>query len=41
MGTLLQERGLAGPVAGRANLTMPEVVASVHREYAAAGADIM
>lgn len=42
MGTLLQERGLKpGQSPEELNLTMPEVVASVHREYLAAGADII
>ena len=42
MGTLLQERGLkAGQSPEELNLTMPEVVASVHRDYVAAGADII
>jgi len=42
MGTLLQERGLKpGQSPEELNLTMPEVVASVHREYVAAGADII
>jgi 5-methyltetrahydrofolate--homocysteine methyltransferase len=42
MGTMLQERGLkAGACPEEMNLTAPEVVASVHREYADAGADII
>src|ERR1039457_3395612 len=42
MGTMLQERGLKpGQSPEELNLTMPEVVAGVHREYAAAGADII
>jgi len=42
MGTLLQERGLKpGQSPEELNLTMPEVVSSVHREYLAAGADII
>ena len=42
MGTMLQERGLkAGQSPEELNLTMPEVVAAVHREYVAAGADII
>ncbi len=42
MGTMLQERGLRpGQSPEELNLTMPEVVASVHREYVAAGADII
>jgi len=42
MGTMLQERGLKpGQSPEELNLTMPEVVASVHRDYIAAGADII
>ena len=42
MGTLLQERGLKpGQSPEELNLTMPEVVASVHRDYVQAGADII
>jgi len=42
MGTMLQERGLkAGGCPEEMNLTAPEVVEAVHREYAAAGADII
>lgn len=42
MGTLLQERGLApGGCPEDMNLRAPEVVAGIHREYAAAGADII
>lgn len=42
MGTMLQERGLkAGACPEEMNLTAPEVVESVHREYADAGADII
>lgn len=42
MGTMLQERGLKpGQSPEELNLTMPEVVASVHREYINAGADII
>ncbi|HEU0265622.1 MAG TPA: homocysteine S-methyltransferase family protein [Geobacterales bacterium] len=42
MGTMLQERGLKpGQSPEELNLTMPEAVASVHREYLAAGADII
>jgi 5-methyltetrahydrofolate--homocysteine methyltransferase len=42
MGTMLQERGLQpGQSPEELNLTMPEVVASVHREYIQAGADII
>jgi 5-methyltetrahydrofolate--homocysteine methyltransferase len=42
MGTMLQERGLKpGQSPEELNLTMPEVVASVHRAYVTAGADII
>lgn len=42
MGTMLQERGLKpGQSPEELNLTMPEVVASVHRDYVQAGADII
>jgi 5-methyltetrahydrofolate--homocysteine methyltransferase len=42
MGTMLQERGLRpGQSPEELNLAMPEVVAGVHREYLAAGADII
>lgn len=42
MGTMLQERGLKpGQSPEELNLTMPEVVAAVHREYVDAGADII
>jgi 5-methyltetrahydrofolate--homocysteine methyltransferase len=42
MGTMLQERGLKpGQSPEELNLTMPQVVASVHKEYVAAGADII
>jgi 5-methyltetrahydrofolate--homocysteine methyltransferase len=42
MGTLLQERGLKpGGCPEEMNLTAPEVVAGIHREYVAAGADII
>ena len=42
MGTMLQERGLKpGQSPEELNLTMPEVVASVHRDYIQAGADII
>jgi 5-methyltetrahydrofolate--homocysteine methyltransferase len=42
MGTMLQERGLkAGQSPEELNLTMPAVVAGVHREYLEAGADIL
>lgn len=42
MGTMLQERGLQpGQSPEEMNLTMPEVVAGVHREYREAGADII
>ncbi|SNB47888.1 homocysteine S-methyltransferase family protein [Geobacter sp. DSM 9736] len=42
MGTLLQERGLApGQSPEELNLTMPDVVGGVHRDYVEAGADII
>ncbi|RNC69164.1 MAG: 5-methyltetrahydrofolate--homocysteine methyltransferase [Desulfuromonadales bacterium] len=42
MGTMLQARGLkAGQSPEELNLTMPDVVAGVHREYLEAGADII
>ncbi len=42
MGTMLQERGLApGGSPEEMNLRAPDVVVGVHREYAAAGADII
>jgi 5-methyltetrahydrofolate--homocysteine methyltransferase len=42
MGTMLQERGLKpGQSPEELNLTMPDVVAGVHREYREAGADII
>jgi 5-methyltetrahydrofolate--homocysteine methyltransferase len=42
MGTMLQERGLRpGQSPEELNLTLPETVASVHRDYVAAGADII
>jgi 5-methyltetrahydrofolate--homocysteine methyltransferase len=42
MGTMLQERGLApGQAPEELNLTMPDVVAGVHREYIGAGAEII
>ena len=42
MGTMLQERGLKpGQSPEELNLTMPDVVAGVHREYVQAGADII
>lgn len=42
MGTMLQERGLKpGQSPEELNLTLPDVVASVHREYIEAGADII
>ncbi|HET6418593.1 MAG TPA: homocysteine S-methyltransferase family protein [Geobacteraceae bacterium] len=42
MGTMLQERGLrAGQAPEELNLTMPDVVAGVHREYLEAGAEII
>jgi 5-methyltetrahydrofolate--homocysteine methyltransferase len=42
MGTMLQARGLKpGQSPEELNLTMPEVVAAVHKEYVTAGADII
>ncbi|MGA7828262.1 MAG: homocysteine S-methyltransferase family protein [Geobacteraceae bacterium] len=42
MGTMLQERGLkAGQCPEELNLTLPDVVAGVHRAYYDAGADII
>ncbi|MCM2356702.1 MAG: homocysteine S-methyltransferase family protein [Geobacteraceae bacterium] len=42
MGTMLQEQGLRpGQSPEELNLTMPEVVAGVHRQYLEAGADII
>ena len=42
MGTMLQQRGLApGQSPEELNLTMPEVVESVHLDYLRAGADIL
>lgn len=42
MGTMLQERGLSpGGCPEEMNLNAPEVVGSVHRAYAEAGADIL
>lgn len=42
MGTMLQARGLKpGQSPEELNLTMPDVVASVHRDYIQAGADII
>ncbi len=42
MGTMLQQRGLVpGGSPEGMNLTAPEVVEGIHREYAAAGADIL
>src|SRR6266516_7785989 len=42
MGTMLQERGLKpGQSPEELNLTMPAVVAGVHREYIEAGADVI
>ncbi|MBR6755602.1 MAG: homocysteine S-methyltransferase family protein, partial [Peptococcaceae bacterium] len=42
MGTMLQQRGLqAGQSPEELNLTMPEVVESVHLDYLQAGADII
>jgi 5-methyltetrahydrofolate--homocysteine methyltransferase len=42
MGTMLQERGLRpGQAPEELNITMPDVVAGVHREYIDAGANII
>ena len=42
MGTMLQNRGLApGQSPEELNITMPEVVESVHLDYLRAGADIL
>ena len=42
MGTMLQERGLApGQNPEALNLSAPEIVASVHRDYLRAGCDIV
>ena len=42
MGTMLQERGLRpGQSPEELNLTMPDVVASIHSDYIEAGADII
>ncbi len=42
MGTLLQDRGLDGGVPGELwNVENPVVVQAVHREYAAAGANVL
>lgn len=42
MGTLLQERGLEGGAPGELwNVERPEVILAAHREYAAAGADVL
>lgn len=42
MGTMLQQRGLApGQSPEELNLTMPDVVESVHRDYLQSGADIV
>ncbi|HIR06688.1 MAG TPA: homocysteine S-methyltransferase family protein [Candidatus Pullichristensenella stercoripullorum] len=42
MGTMLQSRGLRlGELPGSMNLRAPEVVRSIHAEYAAAGADVI
>jgi len=40
MGTMLAGRGLAAKNSGERNLTHPEAVAQVHREYLAAGAEV-
>ena len=42
MGSLLQARGLkAGELPERWNVSRPEVLTQIHREYLEAGADIM
>lgn len=42
MGSLLQEHGLkAGELPGDFNMTHPEVLVQIHKEYLAAGADII
>ena len=42
MGSLLQEHGLkAGELPGNYNMTHPEVLVQIHKEYLAAGADIV
>jgi len=42
MGSLLQEHGLkAGELPGNFNMTHPEVLVQIHKEYLAAGADIV
>ena len=42
MGSLLQARGLqAGELPERWNLSHPEILTQIHREYLEAGADIM
>lgn len=42
MGTMLQQRGLQpGALPERFNLTDPDIVTGIHREYVAAGADII
>jgi 5-methyltetrahydrofolate--homocysteine methyltransferase len=42
MGSLLQARGLPqGESPSLANLSMPEIVASIHKEYVEAGADVL
>lgn len=42
MGTQLQNRGLAiGGIPERFNLTHPEIVEAIHRDYVAAGADVI
>lgn len=40
MGTMLQRAGLGGN-SDRFNLTHPEIIAGIHREYIAAGADVI
>ena len=42
MGTMLQNRGLkVGGIPEMLNITNPEVIESIHREYLDAGADVV
>lgn len=42
MGTMLQQRGLkTGELPERVNITRPEIVTEIHREYVLAGADVV
>ena len=42
MGTMLQDRGLkVGGIPEMLNLTHPEIIESIHREYLDAGADVV